>query len=74
MATWLVATIARKDGVAHWTATVDVPNARMIVLPAVLASFEPDKATELWLIPADHKPIPLGVFPACESATMHLHA
>jgi anti-sigma-K factor RskA len=69
---YMVATIARKDGVAHWTATVDIHNSRMIVVPAVLASVDPDKATELWLIPANHKPIALGVFPARESATMHL--
>jgi anti-sigma-K factor RskA len=69
---YMVATIARKDGIAHWTATVDVHNKRMIVVPAVLASFESDKATELWLIPPNQKPIPLGVFPARETATMQL--
>jgi anti-sigma-K factor RskA len=69
---YMVATIARKDGVAHWTATVDVRNARMVVVPAVMASIDKDKATELWLIAPDQKPVPLGVFPATESATMQL--
>jgi anti-sigma-K factor RskA len=69
---YMVATIARKDGVAHWTATVDVRNSRMVVVPAVLASIDADKATELWLIVPNQKPIALGVFPARESATMQL--
>jgi anti-sigma-K factor RskA len=70
--TYMVATIARKDGVAHWTATVDVRNARMVVVPAMMASIDKDKATELWLIAPNQKPVPLGVFPPTESATMHL--
>jgi anti-sigma-K factor RskA len=70
--TYMVATIARKDGVAHWTATVDVRNSRMVVVPAVHATLAADRATELWLIVPSEKPIPLGVFPAIESATMQL--
>ncbi|KMZ13481.1 hypothetical protein BHUM_01933 [Candidatus Burkholderia humilis] len=69
---YMVATIARKDSVAHWTATIDVRNARMVVVPAVMASIDKDKATELWLIAPNQKPVPLGVFPATESATMQL--
>jgi anti-sigma-K factor RskA len=69
---YMVATIARTDGVAHWTATVDVRNSRMVVVPAVHATLAADKATELWLIVPKEKPIPLGVFPAIQSATMQL--
>jgi anti-sigma-K factor RskA len=69
---YMVATLARKDGLAHWTATVDVRNSRMVVVPAAPATLAADRATELWLIVPNEKPIALGVFPAVESATMQL--
>ncbi|SAL00292.1 Anti-sigma-K factor rskA [Caballeronia fortuita] len=71
-ASYMVATIARKDGVAHWTATLDMQSARMVVVPAVLLSMPRDRTTELWLIPPNAKPIPLGVFPSDHPATMTL--
>ncbi len=43
----------------------------MVVVPAVHATLAADRATELWLIAPNAKPIPLGVFPA-ESETMQL--
>ncbi|WP_250510899.1 anti-sigma factor [Caballeronia sp. GACF4] len=69
---YMVATIAQKDGVAHWTATVDVSRSRMVVVPAVQSVIAADRATELWLIPPDAKPIALGVFPSNTPATMNL--
>jgi anti-sigma-K factor RskA len=69
---YMVATIASKEGVANWTATVDVRNARMVVVPAMIAAVDADKATELWLIVPNEKPIALGVFPARVAATMQL--
>ncbi len=69
---YLVATIARTDGVAHWTATVDVKRGRMVVVPAVHPQLASDRSTELWLIPSGAKPIPLGVFPAAAPASMAL--
>jgi anti-sigma-K factor RskA len=69
---YMVATIARKDGIAHWTATVDVRRARMVVVPAAHLSMPANRATELWLIPPNAKPIPLGVFPSDQPATLSL--
>lgn len=71
---YLVATLARQDGVAHWTATVDTRRSSMVVVPAVKPTIETGKATELWLIPKDAKPIPLGVFAADQPASMTLPA
>ncbi|MFM0195107.1 anti-sigma factor [Paraburkholderia strydomiana] len=69
---YMVATIARPDGVAHWTATVDLLRREMVVVPAVKPTFAADRATELWLIPPGDKPISLGVFPADAPARMTL--
>ncbi|SAK49563.1 anti-sigma factor [Caballeronia ptereochthonis] len=69
---YMVATIARKDGVAQWTATVDVRRARMVVVPAARVTMAANRATELWLIPPNEKPIALGVFPSDQPATMTL--
>ncbi|VVD71182.1 anti-sigma factor [Pandoraea fibrosis] len=69
---YLVATIARQDGVAHWTATVDTRRASMVVVPADKPVIAAGRATELWLIPPNAKPIPLGVFPADQPASMTL--
>jgi anti-sigma-K factor RskA len=71
-ANYLVATIARSDGVAHWTATIDLRRARMVVVPADHRAVVADRSTELWLIPPNAKPIPLGVFPSDQPATMAL--
>ncbi|WP_150669375.1 anti-sigma factor [Pandoraea anhela] len=71
---YMVATIARQDGVAHWTATVDTRRSSMIVVPAVRPTIAAGKATELWLIPKDAKPIALGVFAADQPASMALPA
>jgi anti-sigma-K factor RskA len=71
-ASYLVATIARTDGVAHWTATVDLRRKEMVVVPAVHPTVAADRSTELWLIPPNAKPIPLGVFPSDQPAKMRL--
>ncbi|MFJ2991187.1 anti-sigma factor domain-containing protein [Pandoraea sp. NPDC087047] len=69
---YMVATIARQDGVAHWTATLDMHRANMVVVPADKPTIEPGRTTELWLIPHNAKPIPLGVFAADQPASMAL--
>lgn len=69
---YMVAQLARKDGLTHWTATVDVQRARLVVVPAAPTTVASDRATELWLIPPDAKPIPLGVFPSDQPATVNL--
>ncbi|MFX1673986.1 anti-sigma factor [Paraburkholderia sp. A2WS-5] len=71
---YMVATIARSDGVAHWTATVDVRRARMVIVPAVHPQVASGRSTELWLIPPGEKPIALGIFPSDAPASMPLPA
>ncbi|WDD93042.1 anti-sigma factor [Burkholderia sp. FERM BP-3421] len=69
---YLVATIARQDGIAHWTATVDLQRASLVVVPAVPPRIAAKRVTELWLIPPNAQPIPLGVFAADAPATLAL--
>ncbi|OJY20726.1 anti-sigma factor [Pandoraea sp. XJJ-1] len=69
---YMVSTIARQDGVAHWTATVDRRRSSMVVVPVVKPVIAAGRATELWLIPRNAKPIPLGVFASDQPASMSL--
>ncbi len=69
---YMVAAIARQDGVTHWTATVDTRRGNMVVVPADKSVIAAGRATELWLIPPNAKPIALGVFPADQPASMAL--
>jgi anti-sigma-K factor RskA len=58
---YLVSNIQQDNGVTGWTATMDLRNARMVVVPASPAAFEQGRAPELWLIPAGQKPISVGM-------------
>ncbi|WP_250455309.1 anti-sigma factor [Caballeronia sp. ATUFL_M2_KS44] len=69
---YIVASIARKDGLVAWTATVDIRRARLVVTPTARVDLPADRATELWLIPPDAKPVALGVFPSDHPATIML--
>ncbi|MDN4574081.1 anti-sigma factor [Pandoraea cepalis] len=69
---YMVSTIARQDGVAHWTATVDRRRSSMVVVPVLKPVIAAGRATELWLIPQNAKPIPLGVFASDQPASMTL--
>ncbi|HDR9037233.1 TPA: anti-sigma factor [Burkholderia vietnamiensis] len=69
---YMAATLARQDGVADWTATVDLQRATMVVVPANTPAIAADRSTELWLIPPNAKPISLGVFAPNAPASMTL--
>lgn len=69
---YMAATLAQADGVARWTATVDLRRARMVVVPANTPPVAADRSTELWLIPPNAKPISLGVFASNAPASMTL--
>ncbi|MBB3261016.1 anti-sigma-K factor RskA [Paraburkholderia bannensis] len=71
---YMVATIARPDGVANWTATFDQRRKDIVLVPAVKPTIEAGRATELWLIQPGEKPVSLGVFPANTPATLTLTA
>jgi anti-sigma-K factor RskA len=58
---YMVSNIQQDNGVTGWTATMDLQNARMVVVPATPAAFAQGRAPELWLIPAGQKPISVGM-------------
>lgn len=67
-----VATIARQDGVAHWTATIASQQDQLLIVPATRPSIAENKVTELWLVQGDAKPVPLGVFDPAQTVTIPL--
>lgn len=70
--TLMVSTIAGDDGVAGWTATMDIERSELLVVPASPDAVASDRNTELWLIPEGGKPISVGVFPPGDPKRFHL--
>jgi anti-sigma-K factor RskA len=68
----MVSNIQQDSGVTRWTATLDLQNARMIVVPASPIAFEQGRAPELWLIPAGQKPISVGMIMPDKPTTLAL--
>jgi anti-sigma-K factor RskA len=68
----MVATIAGDNGVAGWTATMDIDRSELIVVPASPAAVASDRNTELWVIPSGSAPISIGVFPPGDPKRFHL--
>jgi anti-sigma-K factor RskA len=68
----MVSTIAGDNGVAGWTATMDIDRSELLVVPASPANVASDRNTELWLIPAGGAPISVGVFPPGDPKRFHL--
>jgi anti-sigma-K factor RskA len=71
-ATLMVASIAGDNGVAGWTATMDIDRSELLVVPASPAAVAADRNTELWLIPEGGAPISVGVFPPADPKRFHL--
>jgi anti-sigma-K factor RskA len=71
---YMVSNIQQDNGVTGWTATIDLQNARMVVVPAVPTAFEPGRAPELWLIPSGQKPISVGMIMPDKPTTLVLDA
>lgn len=69
---YMVARIQQNNGVAGWTATMDLQRARMVVVPATPKPVASDRSTELWLIPPGHKPISLGLIAENRPTTVRL--
>jgi anti-sigma-K factor RskA len=68
----MVSTIAGDNGVAGWTATMDIDRSELLVVPASPAAVASDRNTQLWLIPAGGAPISVGVFPPGDPKRFHL--
>ena len=58
---YMASTLAQKNGDIGWTATMDIRNARIIIVPASPQSLVTGRAPELWLIPQSGKPIAVGM-------------
>jgi anti-sigma-K factor RskA len=71
---YMVSNIQQDNGSTGWTATMDLQNARMVVVPASPTAFEPGRAPELWLIPTGQKPISVGMIMPDKPTTLALDA
>lgn len=69
---FMASTITQTDGHVGWTATMDIQQARIIVVPVAPASFAQGKAPQLWLVPAGQKPISVGMIAANVPTTLKL--
>jgi anti-sigma-K factor RskA len=58
----MVSTLAGDNGVASWTATMDVERRELLLVPASPEPLAAGRDTELWLIPEGGAPIAVGVF------------
>lgn len=58
---YMVASIEQPNGIAGWTATMDLQQHRMVVVPATPTALAGGRDAELWLIPPGEKPRSLGV-------------
>jgi anti-sigma-K factor RskA len=57
----------------HFVATVDVRRATIAVVPAAFTN-DPTRVPELWLIPADGRPRPLGLLRSDQTVTITIPA
>jgi anti-sigma-K factor RskA len=69
---YMVSSIQQDNGVAGWTATMDLQNAQMVIVPATPRAIASDRSTELWLIGPNGKPLPLGVIGRDKPTTVKL--
>ncbi|QWT21807.1 anti-sigma factor [Bacillus sp. NP157] len=70
----MVSTIAGDNGIAGWTATMDIQRGELLLVPASPQPVASGRDTELWLIPEGGAPIAVGVFPAAEARRFTLPA
>ncbi len=69
---YMASTIQQDNGVTGWTATMDLRQARMVVVPATPVVFAEGRAPELWLIPPGEKPIAVGMIARDKPTTLAL--
>lgn len=69
---YMASTIQQDNGVTGWTATMDLRQARMVVVPATPVAFAAGRAPELWLIPRGGKPIAVGMIARDKPTTLVL--
>lgn len=71
-ASYMVATLSRDNGVASWTATMDLQRSRILIVPASPEAMASAHSPELWLITPGQQPISIGVIVANKPTTLNL--
>ena len=71
---FMAATMTEHNGQVGWTATMDIRQARMVVVPAAPQTVQPGRTPELWLIPAGGRPIAVGLISTHAPITLALSA
>ena len=69
---YMAATIVQPDHRIGWTATMDIAQSRMIVIPGVPRTLSAGRAPELWLVPRTGRPIPVGMISDSAAVTIDL--
>lgn len=69
---YMAATIVQSNHRIGWTATMDIAQSRMIVIPGVPRPLNPGRAPELWLVPQAGRPIPVGMISDSAAVTIDL--
>lgn len=69
---YMASALAQKNGNVGWTATMDVRNSRIIIVPAAPQALVIGRVPELWLIAKGQKPIPVGLISTHASVSLPL--
>ena len=69
---YMAATIVQANHRVGWTATMDIAQSRMIVIPGVPRRLSAGRAPELWLVPKAGSPIPVGMISDSAPVTIDL--
>lgn len=71
-AAYMASAITQDNGQVGWTATMDLAQGRMVVVPARPQAIAAGRAPELWLIPSGGKPIAVGMIASNAPTTLAL--
>jgi anti-sigma-K factor RskA len=71
-AAYMASAINQDNGQVGWTATMDLTQGHMVVVPAKPQAIATGRAPELWLIPPGGKPIAVGMIASDAPTTLTL--
>jgi anti-sigma-K factor RskA len=66
---YMVSTITGDNGASGYVATIDLPNARIVLVP-IAKNEAPSRVPQLWMIAPGEKPLSLGVIQANRTTTI----
>jgi len=69
---YMASTITEQHGRVGWTATMDIAQARIVVVPAAPEPLSAGRAPELWLIPKGRKPMAVGMISTAAPVAIQL--